>query len=87
MKTVKDITYRLKDIEEKGYGVENNIIKGFDINIIAHFGKNSLQFAARLSFQRFTHGIHAEQEQRKTAQQRDYLENIGSHAVSPLKIL
>lgn len=38
MITVKDITYRLKDIEEKGYGVENNIIKGIDINIIAHFG-------------------------------------------------
>ena len=38
MKTVKDITYSLKDIEEKGYGVENNIIKGIDINIIAHFG-------------------------------------------------
>ena len=38
MKIVKDITYCLKDIEEKGYGVENNIIKGIDINIIAHFG-------------------------------------------------
>ena len=41
MKTVKDITYSLKDIEEKGYGVENNIIKGIDINIIAHFGNIS----------------------------------------------
>ena len=38
MKTVKDITYSLKDIEEKGYGVENNIIKEIDVNIIAHFG-------------------------------------------------
>lgn len=38
MKTLKDITYSLKDIEEKGYGIENNIIKGIDINIIAHFG-------------------------------------------------
>lgn len=38
MKTVKDITYSLKDIEEKGYEVENNIIKGIDINIVAHFG-------------------------------------------------
>lgn len=38
MKTVKDITYSLKEIEEKGYGVENNIINGIDVNIIAHFG-------------------------------------------------
>lgn len=38
MKTVKDITYSLKDIEEKGYGVENNIIEKIDVNIIAHFG-------------------------------------------------
>ena len=38
MKTVKDITYSLNDIEKKGYGVENNIIKEIDINIIAHFG-------------------------------------------------
>lgn len=38
MKLIKDITYSLKDIEEVGYGVENNIIKGIDINIIAHFG-------------------------------------------------
>lgn len=38
MKTVKDITYSLKDIEAIGYGVENNIIKEIDINIIAHFG-------------------------------------------------
>ena len=38
MKTVKDITYSLNDITEKGYGVENNIIKGIDVNIIAHFG-------------------------------------------------
>lgn len=38
MKTVKDITYSLNDIEKKGYGVENNIIKEVDINIIAHFG-------------------------------------------------
>lgn len=38
MKIVEDITYSLKDIEEKGYGVENNIIKGIDVNIIAHFG-------------------------------------------------
>jgi hypothetical protein len=38
MKSVKDITYNLNDIEKKGYGVENNIIKEIDINIIAHFG-------------------------------------------------
>jgi hypothetical protein len=38
MKTVKDITYSLNDIEKKGYGIENNIIKEIDINIIAHFG-------------------------------------------------
>ena len=38
MKTVKDITYSLKDIKEVGYGVENNIIKEIDVNIIAHFG-------------------------------------------------
>lgn len=38
MKTVKDITYSLNDIEKKGYGVENNIIREIDINIIAHFG-------------------------------------------------
>lgn len=41
MKTVKDITYTLNDIEKKGYGVENNIIKEIDINIIAHFGNIS----------------------------------------------
>lgn len=38
MKTVKDITYSLNDIEKKGYGVENNIIEKIDIKIIAHFG-------------------------------------------------
>lgn len=38
MKTVAQITYSLNDIEKKGYGVENNIIKEIDINIIAHFG-------------------------------------------------
>ena len=38
MKTVKDITYTLNDIKSVGYGVENNIIKEIDINIIAHFG-------------------------------------------------
>lgn len=38
MKLVKDITYSLNDIEKKGYGVENNIIKEIDIKIIAHFG-------------------------------------------------
>lgn len=37
MKTVKDITYSLNDIKAVGYGVENNIIKEIDINIIAHF--------------------------------------------------
>lgn len=38
MKTVAQITYTLNDIEKKGYGVENDIIKEIDINIIAHFG-------------------------------------------------
>ena len=38
MKTVKDITYNLDDIRKRGYGVENNIIKEIDINIIAQFG-------------------------------------------------
>ena len=38
MKTVKEITKSLEDIVNKGYGVENNIIKEIDINIIAHFG-------------------------------------------------
>ena len=27
-------TYSIEDIEKKGYGVENNIIKSIDINII-----------------------------------------------------
>ena len=30
--------YSISDIEKKGYGVGNNIIKSIDINIIAHFG-------------------------------------------------
>ena len=30
--------YSISDIEKKGYGVSNNIIKSIDINIIAHFG-------------------------------------------------
>lgn len=38
MKTAKEITYSLKDIEGAGYGVENNIIEEIDINIIGHFG-------------------------------------------------
>ena len=38
MKTVKDITYNIKQIQEKGYGVENNIITEIDINIMGHFG-------------------------------------------------
>lgn len=38
MKTVKDIVRNLSNIESLGYGVENNIIKNIDINIIAHFG-------------------------------------------------
>ena len=38
MKSVKEITYSLNDIEKKGYGVENNIIKEIDINIIARYG-------------------------------------------------
>lgn len=38
MKTVKDITHNLNYIKSVGYGVENNIIKEIDINIIAHFG-------------------------------------------------
>ncbi len=38
MKTVKDITYSLDEIEKKGYGVENNIIEEIDIKIIGHFG-------------------------------------------------
>ena len=38
MKTVNDITKRMRDIKALGYGVENNIIEKIDINIIAHFG-------------------------------------------------
>lgn len=38
MKTVKDITRNIDNINELGYGVENNIINSIDINIIAHFG-------------------------------------------------
>ena len=38
MKTVKDITHNLNHIKSLGYGIENNIIKSIDINIIAHFG-------------------------------------------------
>ena len=38
MRTVKNITCNLNYIKSLGYGVENNIIKEIDINIIAHFG-------------------------------------------------
>ena len=38
MKTVKNITHNLAYIKSLGYGIENNIIKSIDINIIAHFG-------------------------------------------------
>lgn len=38
MKTVKDIVLNLKQIEEKGYSIEKNVIKEVDIKIIGHFG-------------------------------------------------
>lgn len=38
MITVKDITCKLADIKAKGYGVENNMIRYVDVNIIGHFG-------------------------------------------------
>lgn len=38
MRTVKNITCNLNYIKSLGYGVENNIIKEIDINIIARFG-------------------------------------------------
>lgn len=38
MKTVKNITYDINEIQEMGYGVENNIITDIDINIMGHFG-------------------------------------------------
>ena len=38
MKTVNDITKRMRDVKNLGYGVENNIIEKIDIKIIAHFG-------------------------------------------------
>ena len=38
MKTVNDITKRMRDIKALGYGVENNIIEKVDVKIIAHFG-------------------------------------------------
>ena len=38
MKSVNDITKRMREIKSLGYGVENNIIEKIDINIIAHFG-------------------------------------------------
>lgn len=38
MKTVKDIIHNEQYIKSQGYEIENNVIKGVDINIIAHFG-------------------------------------------------
>ena len=38
MKTVKDITHNFNYFKSLGYGVENNIVKSIDVNIIAHFG-------------------------------------------------
>ena len=37
MKSVKDIIHNKSFIKSEGYGLENNIIKEVDINIIAHF--------------------------------------------------
>ena len=38
MKTIKDIVHNEQYIKSQGYKIENNVIKGVDINIIAHFG-------------------------------------------------
>ena len=38
MKSVNEIIHSESFIKSEGYGIENNIIKEIDINVIAHFG-------------------------------------------------
>ena len=35
---LKDIIKTKEELESKGYGIENNVIKYVDVNVVAHFG-------------------------------------------------